>query len=189
MSKRVWLPLTVCAIGVVLSFAAATAGEKDSNSVQAVHVGEPFGEVETVEIAALLANPQEYAGKTVRLEGSVASYCHHERGWFALANEDGANVRLITAPNFKVPAAIDAVPGVGEGVVEVIEVAEAEAKHYAGDHGLARGDDDEIVGPQKQVVIRASAAQFAMPAGAASAETAEVEPCDEHGEEAHAESD
>ena len=189
MSTRFWLPLIVLVFGMLLSFVPATAGQQKADSGEAVHVGEPFGKVETVKIADLLADPQAYAGKTVRLEGSVASYCHHQRGWFALADAEGANVRLITAPNFKVPASIDAVPGAGEGVVEVIEVAEADAKHYASDHGLAEGEDAEIVGPQTQVVIRASAAEFVMPAGSVAAETAEVEPCEDHGEEAHAEHD
>jgi hypothetical protein len=167
----------VVVFAVALAAGAVFAGEQ--GKTEAVHVGEPFADAKKVEIASLLADLDTYVGKTVRLEGSVASYCHHERGWFALADAEGTVVRLVTAPAFKVPAEIEKVAGVGVGVVEVVEVPEDQAKHYAGDHGL--GSAEEISGPQKQIVIRATGAEFTMsPAAAAKAGTEPTEPCEEH---------
>jgi hypothetical protein len=182
------LSYIVIACAVALSAGAALAGEHGKTGTEAVHVGEPFADAKKVEIAALLADPDPYVGETVRLEGSVASYCHHQRGWFALADAEGTVVRLVTAPAFTVPGEIEKVAGIGVGVVEVVEVPEDQAKHYAGDHGL--GTPDEISGPQKQIIIRATGAEFAMsPAAAAKAGTVPTEPCEDHGDEEAADHD
>ena len=186
MSRRVGLSLVVCALFLVLAVGTVPAGEHE----KAVHVGEPFGEVQKVEIATLLADPDRYADQAVRLEGNVASYCHHQRGWFALADADGAVVRLVTAPAFKVPGSIENVRGVGVGTVEIVEIPEAQAKHFAGDHGLGSQKPEEISGVQRQVIVRATGAEFVLPAGAVdAAEAAPAEPCDDHAHEeaAHAE--
>jgi hypothetical protein len=172
------MSLAATALVVVLGFNFVSAGEHE----KAVHVGEPFGEIQKVEIAALLADPDTYVGQSVRLEGSVASYCHHQRGWFALADAEGAVVRLVTAPAFKVPGSIEDVHGVGVGTVEIIEIPEAQAKHFADDHGLGSQKPEEISGPQKRVIVKATGAEFLLPAGAtAGDETAQAEPCDDHG--------
>jgi hypothetical protein len=178
MSRRVWLPLFVSAIVLFLPVVYVLAGGPE----KAVHVGEPFGEAQKVEIAALLADPDTYVGQPIRLEGNVASYCHHQRGWFALADAEGTVVRLVTAPAFKVPESIEDVQGVGVGTVEIIEIPEEQAKHFAGDHGLGTQKPEEISGPQKRVIVRATGAEFVLPPGAATGdETAQAEPCDEHG--------
>ena len=80
--------------------------EHGKTGTEAVHVGAPFADEKKVEIDSLLADPDPYVGKTVRLEGSVASYCHHQRGWFALADADGTVIRIITAPGFRPGAEI-----------------------------------------------------------------------------------
>jgi hypothetical protein len=180
MSRSYKLSLIVVAFAVGLAINAAPAGEHGKTEV--VHVGQPFAEAKKVEIASLLDDPDPYVGKTVRLEGKVASYCHHQRGWFALADADGTVIRLVTAPGFKVPGEIEEVPGIGVGVVEVVEIPEDQAKHYAGDHGL--GSPEKIAGPQKQVIIRASGAEFVMPYGVADVTGTEpAEPCEGHGDE------
>ena len=172
----------VIALAVVIAAGVALAGEHGKTGTEAVHVGQPFADAKKVEIASLLADPDPYVGKTVRLEGKVASYCHHQRGWFALADAEGTVIRLVTAPGFKVPGEIDEVPGIGVGVVEVVEIPEDQAKHYAGDHGL--GSPEKISGPQKQIIIRASGAEFVMPHGVADVTGTEpAEPCEGHGDE------
>ena len=182
MSKSYRLSFILITVAVVLAGTAVLASEHEKAKVEAVHVGEPFDDAKKVEIDSLLADPDPYVGKTVRLEGKVASYCHHQRGWFALADSDGTVIRLVTAPGFKVPGEIETVPGIGVGVVEVVEVPEDQAKHYAGDHGL--GSAEKISGPQKQIIIRATGAEFVMPHGTADiTETEAAEPCEEHGDE------
>ena len=173
MSRRFWL-LAAAIVFVATLASVSIAGKKG----QTVHVGEPFGNAKNVEIATLIADPDKYAGKVVRIDGKVASYCHHQRGWFALADSDGAVVRLVTAPAFTVPADIDDVKGVGEGVVEFVDVPEDQAKHYAEDHGLG-SEGEKISGPQKQIIVRATGAKFVLPEGAAT-EQAELVPCDDH---------
>ncbi len=113
-----------------------------------------------VKVADLLAKPTEYAGKTVRLEGNVSSMCFHRRDWFSLQDEGakGVFVRVVTAPAFLVPEGSIGKKARAEGVVEVVEVPAATAKHYAEGHQL--GDGKDVQGPVKSVVIKAVGAEF-----------------------------
>jgi len=87
-------------------------------------------------IDAILANPEAYVGKTVRVDGVATAVCAHMGCWMAVApadNPSGTTLRLkvddgvivfpVTAKGKRVSA---------QGVVEV--VTGAEAKEAAGEH-------------------------------------------------------
>ncbi|MDF1562988.1 MAG: DUF4920 domain-containing protein [Deltaproteobacteria bacterium] len=124
-----------------------------------VPLGSTAGATE-VTVQALLDEPEKFAGKVVKVTGDVSAMCHHKRGWFALVAPDksGRNLRVLTAPSFLVPEGVIGMNASTEGVVELIEIPEEAARHYAKEHKL--GDPMEIVGPQKQAVIRAAGAAF-----------------------------
>jgi len=132
----------------------------DSDGHEIVHVGQDFADASTVAVADLMANPDSYAGKVVRVQGPISAMCTHKRGWFAIAADDqsGEQLRVMTAPVFLVPEDSVGKDAVAEGTVEVIEVQEETAKHLSEEHMV--GEEAEIAGPVKQVVIQATGADF-----------------------------
>jgi hypothetical protein len=94
---------------------------------------------QATKIDAILANPELYVGKTVRVDGVATAVCAHMGCWMAVApadNPSGATLRLkvddgvivfpVTAKGKRVSA-----QGVFEGVTT------AEAKEAAGEHAKA----------------------------------------------------
>jgi len=89
----------------------------------------------TVKLADLLANPEQYVGRTLHVEGPVTHMCTHKRAWFALGEASGKTLRVIAAPRFLVPAnAIGRLARV-DGTIEMREIPDAVAKHVAEEHG------------------------------------------------------
>ncbi|PIE64552.1 MAG: hypothetical protein CSA24_03040 [Deltaproteobacteria bacterium] len=131
-----------------------------ADGVKVTHVGDDFGQAEVVKVSELIANPDAYAGKTVAVTGDVSAMCGHKRSWFAVAAEDksGNYVRVKTTPVFLVPAGSIGKSAKAEGKVEVVEVEAKHARHIAEEHKL--GDPSAIKGNVKQVVIRATGAEF-----------------------------
>ena len=124
-------------------------------------VGAALTGAEEVSVKDLVAKPDAYAGKTVRLEGDVNAMCHHRRGWFSMQDEGeraGTFVRVLTNPAFLVPAGSIGKKVRAEGKVDVIEEAPAAARHYAEGHKI--GDPSKIDGPVKRVIVRATGAEF-----------------------------
>lgn len=124
-------------------------------------VGTALTGAEEVSVKDLVAKPDAYAGKTVRLEGDVNAMCHHRRGWFSMQDEGeraGTFVRVITNPAFLVPAGSIGKKVRTEGKVDVTEEAPAAARHYAEGHKI--GDPSKIDGPVKRVIVHATGAEF-----------------------------
>lgn len=125
-------------------------------------VGEPMlDSVELVNAADIIANPDQFAGRTVKISGQVKGYCHHRRAWFALdvPTATPPYIRVLTAPAFLVPeGAINAL-ATTVGVVEVQEVTGSRVHHYEQEHQLGSGNHDGV-GRAKRVVIRATGAEF-----------------------------
>ncbi len=117
-------------------------------------------EAPAVEIAAILAEPGAFLGKAVRVTGDVVAMCEHKRDWFALAPAGTREtfVRVLTGEDSRVPE--DAIGKVAsaEGTVDLVEISEAKARHFAKSHEL--GDPEQIDGPEQQIVVRASHAEF-----------------------------
>lgn len=118
--------------------------------------GAPLSDGQVITPVALLADPQSFSGKKVRISGNVTAMCTHARGWFAVATDDttGRYVRVITAPTFLVPADSIGKKAEAEGVVEVTQVDAATQEHLASGHGLAAGASNV------KVVLKATGATF-----------------------------
>ena len=124
-------------------------------------VGAKLSGLPVVKVADLIAKPDDYAGKTIRVEGDVSAMCTHRRGWFTVqdaGDKSGTYVRILTAPSFLVPPGSIGKKARAEGRVEVIDVDPGSARHYAQDHRLPGQDVDGV--PNKTVVIRAIGAEF-----------------------------
>jgi hypothetical protein len=134
---------------------------KDPNSgVNFWRAGAALAGEPVVTVADLLAHPETYAGKAVRLEGNVTAMCTHERAWFAVQDNDrsGHFVRVSTTPAFLVPQDAIGKRARTEGVVEVVDANASQSEHLAKEHQLAAGQDSSASG--KSVTVRARGAEF-----------------------------
>ncbi|MBW2457933.1 MAG: hypothetical protein JRI68_25735, partial [Deltaproteobacteria bacterium] len=129
---------------------AATGTDPDTGKPMQL-IGAKLTGVEVVKIVDLAARPDDFVGKTVRVEGDVLGMCHHKRAWFAMQDEgdrSGGFVRVVTGPKFLVPAGSVGKKARVEGTVEVVEVPPRRAKYFAKSHNM--GDPEKITGPVKR---------------------------------------
>jgi hypothetical protein len=95
--------------------------------------GDGVDVAQSVSISDLLANPDDYAGKTVRIEGTISGVCPKRGCWFDIAGATpGQKVR------FKVRDGVMVFPldetgkfAVAQGVVKKIPMTLEQSKQYA----------------------------------------------------------
>lgn len=131
----------------------------------AVNFGEPMklSDKHTVCSKKILADPDKYNGKLVRLVGKVAAVCPKRGCWLRLGDGIGEETVFV---KFSCPVKGRLIPmeavgkmAVVEGTVELTEISEAEARHYMQDAGAPAGEIAKIVGPQKTVRMSAPSAR------------------------------
>ena len=117
---------------------------------------------ETTCAKDVLADPTRYAGKFVRLAGEIESVCAHKGCWLRLAGPTKGETLFV---KFTCPVAGRLVPmeavghrAIVEGTFEVTEVTQDEARHYAEDQKASPEEIAKIVGPQKEITLKAPAA-------------------------------
>ena len=93
-------------------------------------------------IASLIARPQEFVGKTVRIEGVATAVCQEMGCWLAVAPEDktdGATVRLKVEHDAGIvfPLSAKGKHVSAEGVFEQVGAKDAEGAEAAGEHAKA----------------------------------------------------
>lgn len=144
------------AMGLALSLWAC---QNEPATTAGHHEGEPFAGAQSVSVADLVAAPESFTGKRVLVSGKVVAMCHHKRDWFALAagEKEGGHIRVLTTPSFRVPEGSIGKKARAEGAVEVVEISEEIARHFAEKHQIG---DADAKGPVKRIVVRASAAEF-----------------------------
>lgn len=122
-------------------------------------LGAALTDVAVVSLADLMANPDAYKDKVVRVEGEVIGMCHHKRDWFAVTDTEQKNqVRVITGHAFLVPTGSVGRKARAEGTVEVVEISAEQARHFAKDHKVGQAIEGDQ--PIKRVVIRVNGAEF-----------------------------
>ena len=150
-----------CGVGMAPEVDEVGDGVDPSTGKSMQMVGQKLAGAPVVSVRDLLANPNAYQGKTVRLEGDVSAMCQHRRAWFAVQDDgerEGRYVRVVTAPAFLVPAGSVGRRARTEGRVSVVEVPAGSAKHYAEEHKL--GDPSAVRGAERRIVISAFGAEF-----------------------------
>jgi hypothetical protein len=104
-----------------------------------------------VQIADLLAKPDEYNGKNVKIIGNITDVCQSAGCWMILS--DGTNtMRISTGHKFFFPK--DATgKAVSQGTFKVIEETEEHAKHMNEESKNPSMKTEDIKGPQKTFVV------------------------------------
>jgi hypothetical protein len=96
-----------------LALSAAVAAEQQS-------FGAGVQVAETTSVAKILADPDAYVGKKVRIEGKVTDVCPMAGCWMEM-DEGGKTIKVKVDDGVIVfPAAAKGQPAVAEGVVEAI---------------------------------------------------------------------
>lgn len=134
-----------------------------------VNIGEPLtlGNATPVPVSAVLANPSEFAGKPIRIVGTVDSVCEKKGCWITMAGTGQKEELFVkftcSAEGGRiVPMEAKGRQAIVEGTVTVKEISEADARHYAEDEGASKEAIAKIVGPQKQISVSSPAVQIAM---------------------------
>ncbi len=160
-SRRLSLALLLAALAVVLAFAALPAGAADS-------YGKGVALAEATPIAAIVADPDAWVGKTVRVEGRVADVCPMKGCWMELAEEESGHVVRIKVDDGVIVFPSDAAgrPAVAEGVVKAIEMTRDAYVGWLAHLAEERGEsfDAEAAGigdgPFRLIEIQATGAEI-----------------------------
>lgn len=121
----------------------------------------------------ILSDKAKYADKFIRVCGKVDEVCAHKGCWIRLAGPTEGETLFV---KFTCPVEGRLVPmeakgrlTIVEGTLELKEISEEEARHYAEDSGAAADEISKIVGPQKLIKLNSPAAKIDLTKKVASA--------------------
>ncbi len=118
----------------------------------------------TIPAEDVLANIEKYDGKAVRVSGKISEVCARKGCWIRLAGATDGETLFVkfTCPVDGRLVPMDAVgrDALVEGTLHVAEISEAEAKHYKEEAGASPSEIAKIVGPQKNISMKAPAAMI-----------------------------
>ena len=132
------------------------------------HYGNPMTLTDrsTMSIDRLLADPDAYDGKYVRVAGTVNSVCEDRGCWLILVGTDESRHLFVkfTGPieGRLIPLEAAGHRATVEGTVELAETSAGEARHDREDAGAADADEEStsIAGPQRQLRMTSAAASI-----------------------------
>jgi hypothetical protein len=167
------LPLAACdkgpKSGEAKAAPAAPTGGAPAPAVPPAPEGATFGAgvklAEVTPIDAILADPNAYKGKTVRVEGMITDVCPKRGCWFDLAG-GGPGKKLqfkVTDGEMVFPVDAKGKYAAAEGVVAVrelsIEETKKQAEYRSKEYGIAY-DPDSITKPSLSVRLDGIGAVF-----------------------------
>jgi hypothetical protein len=165
LGKLVFLCLAVaaCDKGPAKSEAATTATTTAAADDKKFGAGVSI--TETTSIDQLLANPNAFKGKTIRVEGTVTDVCPKRGCWFELAGDKpGQKVRFkVTDGEMVFPVDSKGMYAVAQGQVAVKDMTLEETKQYAEYQAKEYGkpyDPASITQPMQNVRIDGTGAIF-----------------------------
>jgi hypothetical protein len=119
--------LGACLLGLLLGWAGAPSGRAG----EPVTYGAGVKQAEAVSIGALLADPQKYVGKTVRVDGTIRDVCPMRGCWIDVAGDGAGVVRFqVEDGEITFPVAAKGHPVSAEGVFERTELKGERAVGY-----------------------------------------------------------
>lgn len=120
------------------------------------------GDVPVVAVDQLLAKVGEYDGKYLRVTGKVSDVCAKKGCWLKLGEGEALFVKFTCPVGERlIPAEAVGKQAEVEGTVKVVEISEAQARHFKEDAGASKEEVEKIVGPQKQVTVASPSARVA----------------------------
>lgn len=112
--------MIVRALPLLLSFSLSLAGASGAAQAEPQTYGAGVQVAEATPVAKILADPDAYVGKKVRIEGKVTDVCPMAGCWMEV-DEGGKTIKVKVEDGVIVfPATAKGQPTVAEGVVEAI---------------------------------------------------------------------
>lgn len=130
--------------------AAPALGEPERSSYGAALTEQPATRLE-----ALLASPDEYAGKTVLVEGRVRRACSRKGCWLEIAKDasEGAACRVTFKDyGFFVPTDSAGALARVQGTVELTQVKRAQVEHLEGEGATFAHKNDDGTATEVRIV-------------------------------------
>ena len=123
--------------------------------------GAAVGKAKKVSLAKVMADPNKYAGKTVRVEGVIVRSCKMEGCWMELApSKDAKSVRVkMKDHSFFIPLNSAGAAARAEGVFAVKTLTKAEVDHLINDDG-AKFDKRNADGSVTEVSFEATGVEL-----------------------------
>ena len=162
--QKLILLITVIALGLIGVSAQEKMQptEKDKNeaipAATFLKRGAPIGTAKKVSLAKVLASPEKYSGKTVRIEGVVVRSCKMEGCWAEIAPEKDAkqSVRVtMKGHSFFIPLQSAGSIARAEGVFTVKTLKKEEVDHLINEDG-AKFDNRNPDGSVTEVSFEAT---------------------------------
>lgn len=131
--------------------------------------GEPLSpELEVTPIADILADPDAWAGRRVRVEGRVAGVCRHQGCWLELVAPDRAAIRVQVEDGVIVfPRDAEGREAVAEGEVEILDLTRERYEEWLRHQAEEAGEEFDASrvgdGPYRIVRLRGTGAVIAGP--------------------------
>ena len=123
---------------------------------------------ETVKISTLLAQPDLYLGKTVRVEGTITEVCAMKGCWMELAEGPQAKLRVKVEDDvIAFPISARGKIGIAEGVLEAIPMTRESylewQQHLAEERGQTFDPSTVGDGPYRVLQVQATGAKILDP--------------------------
>jgi hypothetical protein len=130
---------------LMVGVAFADDSEKKEEKVQGKVYGEGVSAPDTMLVSQLLASPETYIGKTVRVKGTAVGVCAHRGCWINIASDtEGETVRVKVQDGVIVfPAEIVGDVVVAEGVWTANELTMEQTKEVCAAQAREEGKDFE----------------------------------------------
>lgn len=160
--KKLSILLVIAAIAAVVAFLALPIGLQAAEKTY----GSGVTLTETTSVAKILADPEAYVGKRVRIEGQVVDVCPMKGCWMELAEQDGGARLRIKVDDGVIVFPVDSKGklAVAEGTVESIPMSRDRyvdwLKHLAEEKGQAFDPSTVGKGPFRVVQIRGLGARI-----------------------------
>ncbi|MBL8151954.1 MAG: DUF4920 domain-containing protein [Blastocatellia bacterium] len=107
----------------------------ESKATETIKRGEEIGNSPKVTLTKLMANPNDYSGKKVVVEGTIEKVCSKKGCWMELTEAKGRPGVRVTFKNygFFVPTDSSGMKAKAEGEVTLKVLSKADADHLAGE--------------------------------------------------------
>ena len=161
------LGLGACADPAEAPESADAATEAGAAEVAAGTFGEAVPDGEALSPDALLAAPDQYAGKTVVVEGVAREVCQMAGCWVMFSNDAGETIRVNVPRDesetyvFTFPKDVSGQTVRVAGTLEVETTSVEDQRHYAEDGGATPEEVEAITEPKQTLVLTALGAELA----------------------------
>jgi len=114
-------------------------------------LGKPLTIKEPLPIAAVLAKPADYVGKTVQVKGKITEVCEMMGCWMDLTNDEGQKLRIkVNDGEIEFPKDSAGKMAVAEGRLDKLELTKEQAVARAEEEAKEKGrkfDPASVKGP------------------------------------------